>query len=427
VRDEGPGLMDRLLIDGGRRLEGTVAIAGAKNAALPQIAASLLSPEPLTLTNLPAVADVTNMLSVVGRHGVKIAAKGAHEATLDAAAAEHVEAPYDVVRKMRATVLVLGPLVARFGKAHVSLPGGCAIGARPIDLHLKVLAQLGAQANVEGGMIVAAAPSGLTGGRVLLPSPSVGATETAMMAATYAKGETEIVNAACEPEVVDLAACLTAMGARIEGAGTHRISILRPTAWRAARHHTIPDRIEAGTYAIAAAITGGHLELTGARLEHLGAPAQILETAGVRLFPTDRGLMVAREGKISAIDVTTESYPGFPTDLQAQMMALMAIADGTSTIRETIFENRFMHVPELSRMGADITLRGSTAVVRGRPKLVGAPVMATDLRASVSLVLAGLAAEGRTTVNRVYHLDRGYEDLARKLVRCGAAIERVRD
>jgi UDP-N-acetylglucosamine 1-carboxyvinyltransferase len=419
--------MDRLTIEGGRRLEGNVAIAGAKNAALPQIAASLLSPEKLTLTNLPAVADVANMLSVVGRHGVTVAASGAHEATLDAAAAEHVEAPYDVVRKMRATVLVLGPLVARFGEARVSLPGGCAIGARPIDLHLKVLAALGAKAAVENGMIVATAQAGLDGAGIVLPSPSVGATETAMMAATYATGETEIVNAACEPEVVDLAACLTAMGARIEGAGTHRISVFGPTAWRPARHHTIPDRIEAGTYAIAAAITGGRLELTGARLEHLGAPAQMLESAGVSLFPTDRGLMVAREGKIAAVDVTTESYPGFPTDLQAQFMALMAIAEGTSTIRETVFENRFMHVPELARMGADIALHGSTAIVRGKPKLVGAPVMATDLRASVCLVLAGLAAEGRTTVNRVYHLDRGYEDLARKLVRCGAAIERVRE
>lgn len=419
--------MDRLTIDGGRRLDGTVAIAGAKNAALPQIAASLLSPKKLTLTNLPAVADVANMLSVVGRHGVKVAPAGAHEATLDASGAVHAEAPYDVVRKMRATVLVLGPLVARFGEARVSMPGGCAIGARPIDLHLRVLGALGADAAVESGMIVANARAGLAGARIVLPSPSVGATETAMMAATYAKGETEIVNAACEPEVADLAACLTAMGARIEGAGTHRISILGPTEWRAARHHTIPDRIEAGTYAIAAAITGGRLELTGARLEHLGAPAQALENAGVSLFPTDRGLMVAREGKIAAVDVTTDSYPGFPTDLQAQFMALMAIAEGTSAIRETVFENRFMHVPELARMGADIALRGSTALVRGRPKLVGAPVMATDLRASVSLVLAGLAAEGRTTVNRVYHLDRGYEDLARKLVRCGAAIERVRD
>jgi UDP-N-acetylglucosamine 1-carboxyvinyltransferase len=419
--------MDRLLIDGGRRLEGTVAIAGAKNAALPQIAASLLSPKPLTLTNLPKVADVENMLGVVGRHGVTVVAGGAHEATLDAGAAGHVEAPYDVVRKMRATVLVLGPLVARFGRARVSMPGGCAIGARPIDLHLKVLGQLGAEIGVVGGTIEAEAKSGLRGARIVLGSPSVGATETAMMAACAARGETEIINAACEPEVADLAACLVAMGARIEGAGTHRIEIQGDTAWRAARHHTIPDRVEAGTYAIAAAITGGHLELTGARLEHLAAPAQVLESVGVRLWPTDRGLMVSREGRLVAGDITTEPYPGFPTDLQAQYMALMAVAEGAASIRETVFENRFMHVPELARMGADIALRGSTALVRGRPKLVGAPVMATDLRASVCLVLAGLAAEGRTTVNRVYHLDRGYEDLARKLVRCGAAIERVRE
>lgn len=417
--------MDRLQIDGGRRLEGTVAIAGAKNAALPQIAASLLSPYPLTLTNLPKVADVSNMLGVVGRHGVAVAPNGAHAATLDAGPANHLEAPYDVVRKMRATVLVLGPLVARFGRARVSLPGGCAIGARPIDLHLKVLAQLGASVAVDGGYIEAHAPDGLAGTRIVLAMPSVGATQTAMMAATYARGETEIVNAACEPEIFDLAACLGAMGARIEGAGTHRILVQGETKWQAARHHTIPDRIEAGTYAIAAAITGGHLELTGARLEHLGALAQMLETVGARIWPTDRGLMVSREAKLVAADISTEPYPGFPTDLQAQYMALMAVAEGAAAIRETVFENRFMHVPELVRMGADIALRGSTALVRGRAKLVGAPVMATDLRASVCLVLAGLAAEGTTIVSRVYHLDRGYEDLARKLVRCGAAISRV--
>jgi UDP-N-acetylglucosamine 1-carboxyvinyltransferase len=417
--------MDRLEIEGGRRLAGTVAIAGAKNAALPQIAAALLSPHALALTNLPQVADVTNMLGVVARHGVAVTANGAHAATLDAGPANHVEAPYDVVRKMRATVLVLGPLVARFGRARVSLPGGCAIGTRPIDLHLKVLSQLGATVAVDGGYIEAQTPDGLTGARIVLASPSVGATQTAMMAATYARGETEIVNAACEPEIVDLAACLGAMGARIEGAGTHRIAVQGETKWRAARHHTIPDRIEAGTYAIAAAITGGHLELTGARLEHLGALAQMLETVGARIWPTDRGLMVSRDGHLVAADISTEPYPGFPTDLQAQYMALMAVAEGASAIRETVFENRFMHVPELVRMGADIALRGSTALVRGRTKLVGAPVMATDLRASVCLVLAGLVAEGRTVVSRIYHLDRGYEDLARKLVRCGAAIRRV--
>ncbi|MFN8701546.1 MAG: UDP-N-acetylglucosamine 1-carboxyvinyltransferase [Rhodospirillales bacterium] len=417
--------MDKLQIDGGRRLEGTIAIAGAKNAALPQIAASLLSPYTLTLTNLPQVGDVANMLGVVGRHGVGVNVAGPHTATLDAGPANHVEAPYDVVRKMRATVLVLGPLVARFGRARVSLPGGCAIGARPIDLHMKVLAQLGTSVAIESGYIVAEAPSGLAGARIVLASPSVGATQTAMMAATYATGETEIVNAAGEPEVADLAACLVAMGANIEGAGTHRIAVQGPTNWRAARHHTIPDRIEAGTYAMAAAITRGHLELTGARLEHLGALAQMLETVGARMWPTDRGLMVACDRRVTAADISTEPYPGFPTDLQAQYMALMAVADGACAVRETIFENRFMHVPELVRMGADISLRGSTALVRGRSTLVGAPVMATDLRASVCLVLAGLVAEGQTTVSRVYHLDRGYEDLARKLVRCGAAIRRV--
>jgi UDP-N-acetylglucosamine 1-carboxyvinyltransferase len=416
--------MDRLVIRGGRRLDGAVDVSGAKNAALPQIAAALLSPEKLTLTNLPRVTDVDTMLRCVEPYGVAVAERGQRHVVLDASKAQNCEAAYDTVRRMRATVLVLGPLVARFGRARVSLPGGCAIGARPVDLHLRALATLGATVSIEGGYIAAEAPSGLTGARIVLGTPSVGATETALMAATQAKGETEIFNAAREPEVQDLADCLIAMGALIEGAGTHRILVRGGTAWRAARHNIVSDRIEAGTYAIAAAMTGGKLELTGARLEHLAVVGQVLETVGVRLWPTDHGLMVARDGELRGTDITTEPYPGFPTDLQAQFMALASIAEGASMIRETVFENRFMHVPELIRLGANITLQGTSALVRGGAKLAGAPVMATDLRASVCLVIAGLAAKGETIINRVYHLDRGYEELDRKLVRCGADIRR---
>ena len=416
--------MDRLRIVGGQRLLGAVAISGAKNAALPQIAASLLSPHPLELTNVPAVTDVDNMLRVVTLHGAVVQGSDG-SVVIDPSAAVSKETSYDTVRKMRATVLVLGPLLARFGHARVSLPGGCAIGARPIDMHVKALAALGADIRIEGGLIVAEAPNGLSGARIVLSSPSVGATETAMMAATTAKGETEILNAAREPEVADLAACLHAMGARIEGAGTHRILVQGATSWRAATHHTIPDRVEAGTYAIAAAITGGELELANARLEHLASVVQALEAAGVGVWPGDRGLVVSRSGPLTPVDITTEPYPGFPTDLQAQFIALMCCAEGASLVRETVFENRFMHVPELMRLGADITLQGTTALVRGGRRLHGAQVMATDLRASVSLVLAALVAEGETTVNRVYHLDRGYEGLDRKLRMCGANIERL--
>jgi UDP-N-acetylglucosamine 1-carboxyvinyltransferase len=416
--------MDRLRIVGGQRLEGAVTISGAKNAALPQIAAALLSPYPLELTNLPDVTDVENMLGVVRLHGAEVT-RSAHAATIDTSAAVSKETSYDTVRKMRATVLVLAPLLARFGHARVSLPGGCAIGARPVDMHVAALAALGARIAIENGSIVASVPNGLTGTRIVLSSPSVGATETSMMAATTAKGETEILNAAREPEVADLAACLNAMGARIEGAGTHRILIAGDTDWHAARHDIIPDRIEAGTYAIAAAITGGQLELTHARLEHMASVVQLLEATGVSVWPGDRGLIVSRDRPLRAVDLTTEPYPGFPTDLQAQFMALMCCAEGASLLRETIFENRFMHVPELMRLGANIKLQGTTALVRGGKKLHGAPVMATDLRASVSLVLAALVAEGETTINRVYHLDRGYEQLDRKLRLCGADIERL--
>ncbi|WP_256749930.1 UDP-N-acetylglucosamine 1-carboxyvinyltransferase [Mesorhizobium sp. Mes31] len=416
--------MDRLRIVGGQRLEGAVTISGAKNAALPQIAAALLSPYPLELTNLPDVTDVENMLGVMRLHGAEVT-RSAHAATIDTSAAVSKETSYDTVRKMRATVLVLAPLLARFGQARVSLPGGCAIGARPVDMHVAALAALGASIAIENGSIVASAPSGLTGTRIVLSSPSVGATETAMMAAATAKGETEILNAAREPEVADLAACLNAMGAHIEGAGTHRILIAGRTNWHAARHDIIPDRIEAGTYAIAAAITGGQLELTHARLEHMASVVQLLEATGVSVWPGDRGLIVSRDRPLKAVDVTTEPYPGFPTDLQAQFMALMCCAEGASLLRETIFENRFMHVPELMRLGANIKLQGTMALVRGGEKLHGAQVMATDLRASVSLVLAALVSEGETIINRVYHLDRGYEQLDRKLRLCGADIERL--
>jgi UDP-N-acetylglucosamine 1-carboxyvinyltransferase len=327
---------------------------------------------------------------------------------------------------MRASILVLAPLLARFGSARVSMPGGCAIGARPIDLHLKALDALGARVNIESGYIDARTNGeGLRGSRVVLTSPSTGATETALMAAVLARGETEVLNAARDPEVADLADCLVAMGARIEGAGTHRILVQGVQALHQARHDLITDRIEAGTYAIAAAITGGHLEILGAHLEHLGSVGAALESAGVQIWPTDRGLMVVRSGLLKAIDIATEPYPGFPTDLQAQFMALMTIASGASMIRETVFESRFMHVPELGRLGTNISLQGSTALVRGVERLHGAEVMATDLRASVSLVLAALAAEGETTVHRIYHLDRGYELLDRKLMQCGANIKRV--
>ena len=417
--------MDKLRIVGGKRLQGAVSIAGAKNSALPQIAASLLSPFPLELTNLPAVTDVQAMLNVVEAQGA-VVSRSAQGTTIEARTLLDVDTTYETVRKMRATVLVLAPLLVRNGQARVSMPGGCAIGARPVDLHVKALQALGAHVEINRGVIAASLKSGLRGARIVLGAPSVGATATALMAATYAKGETEILNAAREPELADLAACLTAMGAEIEGAGTHRILINGETSWRAASHHSIPDRIEAGTYAVAAAITGGQLELTNARLEHLASAVQILEMMGVNVWPSDRGIVISRDGALRPVDLTTEPCPGFPTDLQAQIMALATCANGASLIRETVFESRFMHVPELCRLGADITLKGTSALVRGGRKLYGTEVMATDLRASVSLILAALVAEGETIVNRVYHLDRGYEQLDRKLRQCGADIERLK-
>ncbi|MGE0746344.1 MAG: UDP-N-acetylglucosamine 1-carboxyvinyltransferase [Rhodospirillales bacterium] len=421
--------MDRIRIKGGRALRGTIAVSGAKNAALPLMAACLLSEEPLTLLSVPRLADIDTMGKLLAGHGADLGdGDGASgEMTLHAATIRDVTAPYDLVRRMRASVLVLGPLVARAGEARVSLPGGCAIGTRPVDLHLKGLSLLGAEISLEDGYIHARAPHGLKGARYVFPTVSVGATENLLMAACLAEGETVLVNAAREPEIGDLARCLIAMGATIEGVGTGTLTIQGRPRLHGARHAVLPDRIEAGTYAMAAAITDGAIELAGARADDLAAAIETLGDAGVAVEPAAGGLLVRRAepGVLRATDVTTDPFPGFPTDLQAQMMALMAVADGASMITETIFENRFMHVPELTRMGADVQVHGAAALVRGVRRLTGAPVMATDLRASVSLVLAGLAADGETTVNRVYHLDRGYERIEEKLAGCGADIERL--
>jgi UDP-N-acetylglucosamine 1-carboxyvinyltransferase len=425
--------MDKIRIRGGRPLHGTIPIGGAKNAALPLMTASLLTDEPLILKNLPLLADITTLSHLLVQHGVSITMLGAesadergHVLELKARRIVSTTAPYDLVRKMRATVLVLGPLLARAGRARVSLPGGCAIGTRPVDLHLKALERLGATVELNKGYIEARAEKGLHGAEIVFPIVSVGATENILMAASLAEGESVIVNAAREPEITDLANCLNAMGAKITGAGTDRIRVEGVKHLHGATHSVIPDRIETGTYMMAAAITGGSLELLGANHEMVAAVSRVLEGAGVEVASTQAGIKVSRRGnRLNGIDVTTEPFPGFPTDLQAQLMALMSTASGAAMITETIFENRFMHVPELTRMGADITVHGASAMVRGVEKLTGAPVMATDLRASVSLVLAGLAAEGETIVNRIYHLDRGYERLEDKLASCGAAIERL--
>ena len=425
--------MDKIRITGGNRLTGRIEISGAKNAALPLMAAALLTEERLRLANLPQLADITTMSNLLDQLGVSLEMSGPADGgpgrVLDLTARNIVEtrADYDLVRKMRASVLVLGPLLARCGHAEVSLPGGCAIGTRPVDLHLRGLMQLGAEIELRDGYVVATAPKGLSGAKVVFPIVSVGATENVLMAATLAKGETVLVNAAREPEITDLANCLVAMGARIDGIGTDTLTIQGVDRLHAAEHSIVPDRIELGTYAMAAAITGGSIELIGGRLELIGAVAEVLGQAGVEISETAAGLRVARNGeRVIGVDVMTEPFPGFPTDLQAQFMALMATSQGAAMITETIFENRFMHVPELMRMGASINVHGSSAMVRGVPKLAGAPVMATDLRASVSLVLAGLAAEGETVLSRVYHLDRGYERLVEKLSACGADIERIR-
>jgi UDP-N-acetylglucosamine 1-carboxyvinyltransferase len=418
--------MDRLAIIGGRPLFGEIPISGAKNSALKVMAASLLTEEALTITNVPRLADVDMLLRLLEQHGVEHRFENS-TLTLEATTIASTEAPYDLVRKMRASFNVLGPLLAREGKAKVSLPGGCAIGARPVDLHLKALTALGAEIDLDEGYVVASANGGLTGAKIDFPFVSVGATEHTMLAATLARGETVLVNAAREPEIIDLAECLVAMGARIEGAGSSTIHIHGVERLHGATHAVLPDRIETGAYAMAAGVAGGELFLKNARLDLLGAAVGALEEAGLLIAEADGGVRVKRTAdRCRAVNIVTQPFPGFPTDLQAQFMALMTTAEGTSAIKETIFENRFMHAPELARMGANISVDGQTATVRGVKRLKGAPVMATDLRASMSLVLAGLGAEGQTIVNRVYHLDRGFERLEEKLQACGALIERVK-
>ncbi|HVI29396.1 UDP-N-acetylglucosamine 1-carboxyvinyltransferase [Hansschlegelia sp.] len=427
--------MDRIRIVGGAPLFGRIPISGAKNAALPLMIASLLTPETLTLENVPRLADVALLKRILGNHGVEVTVEGKRPAqdeftgdTVRLTAREIVDttAPYDLVSRMRASFWVLGPLLARMGEAKVSLPGGCAIGTRPVDFFLSGLRSLGAEIEIDRGYVIAKAPKGLIGGRVEFPKVSVGATHVVLMAAALARGETVIENAAREPEIVDLADCLIKMGARIEGAGGSVIRIEGVTSLGAARHRVLPDRIETGTYAIAVAMAGGDVVLEGARHDLLESAFDVLVEAGAEISTTNDGVRVARNGHgVAPVRVTTAPFPGFPTDLQAQLMALTARAKGSSSITETIFENRFMHVQELVRLGAKIHLDGDTAVIEGVEKLTGAPVMATDLRASVSLVIAGLAAEGETIVNRVYHLDRGFERLEAKLSRCGATIERL--
>jgi UDP-N-acetylglucosamine 1-carboxyvinyltransferase len=420
--------MDRLVISGGVPLAGRVSVSGAKNAALPLIAASLLTDEPVELRNVPELADVNSMLRLVQRLGTAATFLPGEPGRIELRCPTLLSttAPYDLVRKMRASVLALGPVLARGGEARVSLPGGCAIGTRPIDLHLIGLERMGASIELEGGYVHARAPQGLRGARIEFPLPSVGATENLMMAAALARGETTIVGAAREPEIVDLALLLGSMGAVIEGAGTSVLRIEGAERLHRAVHSIMPDRIEAGTYAMAAAITGGRIEILNAGLGTLGAARETLEQAGVVLEEVGEGFTAAAaERGLRGVDVMTRPYPGFATDLQAQFMALMCVSDGASMITETIFENRFMHVPELMRMGASITVHGGSALVRGVARLTGAPVMATDLRASVSLVLAALAASGETEINRIYHLDRGYEHLEQKLQAVGARIERA--
>jgi UDP-N-acetylglucosamine 1-carboxyvinyltransferase len=428
--------MDRIRIVGGNELNGVIPISGAKNAALPLMIASLLTDDTLTLENVPHLADVEQLIRILGNHGVDYSVNGRREKqnegysrTINFSARNIVDttAPYELVSKMRASFWVVGPLLARMGEAKVSLPGGCAIGTRPVDLFLEGLQALGADIDVESGYVIAKTRNGrLVGNRFVFPKVSVGATHVMLMAASLAKGETVLENAAREPEIVNLAECLNAMGARISGAGTSTITIDGVDALSGARHRVIPDRIETGTYAMAVAMTGGNVLLEGARADLLSGALDIIRQSGADITEEESGIRVYRNGNgILPVDVSTAPFPGFPTDLQAQFMGLMTMANGKSKITETIFENRFMHVQELARLGAHITLSGQTATVEGVARLKGAPVMATDLRASVSLVIAGLAAEGETEVNRVYHLDRGFERLEEKLSNCGAVIERL--
>jgi UDP-N-acetylglucosamine 1-carboxyvinyltransferase len=428
--------MDRIKITGGQKLEGVIPISGAKNAALPLMIASLLTSDRLTLKNVPNLADVALLARILRNHGVDHSIEGKRAGpspyigeTFHFTARDIVDttAPYEMVSRMRASFWVLGPILARMGQARVSLPGGCAIGTRPVDLHLSGLKALGAEIDIDAGYVVAKAPrGGLRGARVMFPKVSVGATHNVLLAAALAKGETIIENAAREPEVGDVAACLVKMGATIDGIGSSTLRIQGRDRLDGAVHSVLPDRIETGTFAFAVAATGGNVLLEGARKPLLETALAALEQTGTEVTEEAGGIRVRRNGSgVDPITIETQPFPGFPTDLQAQLMALMTIARGTSVIRETIFENRFMHVQELARLGADIQLHGDTATIRGVPLLKGAPVMATDLRASVSLVIAGLVADGETTVNRVYHLDRGFERLEEKLTRCGAAIERI--
>ena len=422
--------MDKIVVTGNGPLKGRIPISGAKNACLALMPATLLTEAPLTLTNAPRLSDIRTMATLLQSLGAEVSALAEGKVlAMSSHALSSARADYDIVRKMRASILVLGPLLARLGHAEVSLPGGCAIGARPVDLHLRALEAMGAELDLREGYVHARAPGGrLRGARVAFPSVSVGATENALLAATLAKGTTVLENAAREPEIVDLARCLRAMGARIAGEGSARIEIEGVDALHGATHEVVADRIELGTYMLAPAIAGGEVDLVGGRLDLVEAFAEKLDAADVQITQTNTGLLVKRRnGRVAAVDVCTAPYPGFPTDLQAQMMALLATADGVSRLEETIFENRFMHAPELMRMGARIEVQGGVATVTGVERLKGAPVMATDLRASVSLILAGLAAEGETVVSRVYHLDRGYESVEEKLGACGAKIERIRE
>lgn len=426
--------MDRIIIRGGNRLVGRLPISGAKNSALTLLPCALLTDEPLTLRNLPRLADVDSFGHLLNQLGVSTMVEGAHPSdfgrvmTMRANTITSTVAPYDIVRKMRASILVLGPLLARAGEATVSLPGGCAIGNRPIDLHLKALEAFGATIEITAGYVKAIAPDGgLPGGTVTFPVISVGATENALMAAVLANGTCTLVNAAREPEIIDLCKLLVAMGAEIEGIGTDTLVVTGKDRLHGATYAVMPDRIEAGSYACAAAITGGDLELVGAEADDMQAVLAALRDCGVEVEVKKHAIRVAANGRLKPLTLSTAPFPGFPTDMQAQFMAMLTLADGTSMLTETIFENRYMHVPELARMGADIAVNGRTAVVRGVEGLTGAPVMATDLRASMSLILAGLAASGETIVNRVYHLDRGYERLEEKLQGVGADIERNND
>jgi UDP-N-acetylglucosamine 1-carboxyvinyltransferase len=427
--------MDRIRIRGGNKLNGTINISGAKNAALPLMITALLTPETLTLKNVPRLVDALRLQRILQNHGVDITVSGKRPGqsaiageTLKISAKTIVDttAPYDLVSKMRASFWVLGPLLARCGEAKVSLPGGCAIGTRPVDLHIMAMEKLGADVEINSGYVIAKAKNGLKGGHIKFPMVSVGATHAALMAAVLAKGDTLIENAAREPEIGDVAECLVKMGAKIEGIHTSTLKITGVTSLHGAEHEVIADRIETGTYAMAAAMAGGDVLLKGARADNLESMIEVMGRAGVTVQRSNEGLRIMRNGNgLEPVDVDTDPYPGFPTDLQAQFMALMTKAKGTSMIRETIFENRFMHVQELARLGADIHLHGDTAEVRGVRKLTGADVMATDLRASVSLVIAGLVAEGDTMIHRVYHLDRGFEALEEKLQACGADVERI--